>query len=458
MSEVFRSLPSVDIVLRRLGGTGEGAAPPRSVAVRATREVLATAREAVRRGELPPPPDEIERRVRRRLEEWRHPQLRRVINATGVVLHTNLGRAPLSKAALEAMLTLASGYSNLEFDLARGERGSRQSILATLLRDLLGVEGAIVVNNNASAVLLALAALARGRDVLVSRGQLVEIGGGFRIPDVLNQSGARLVEVGTTNRTYAEDYDAACTPETAAILRVHPSNFAQQGFVHQPSLVELVDIARRRNVLIIDDLGSGALLDTARYGLAHEPMVQESLAAGVDAVCFSGDKLLGGPQCGVVVGARSPVQEMRRHPLARAVRIDKASLAALEVTLRHYLWDEAEMLVPVWWMISRSLEELTTRARAWQQILLGQGVPAELLPGRSTIGGGSLPGETLPTTLVALTGTRVDVLAAALRGGSPAVAARIQDERLLIDPRTVLPEENGALVACVVAAWQQTLE
>ncbi len=376
-----------------------------------------------------------------------------MINATGVILQTNLGRAPLSPSAIAAVSAVAAGYTNLEFDLEAGERGSRQAAIGQLLREATGAEAGLAVNNNAAAVLLALAALAAGREVLVSRGQLVEIGGGFRIPDVLAQSGATLIEVGTTNRTYARDYSAAINDNTAAILRVHPSNFVQQGFIYQPEITELVALSHDRGLLFLDDLGSGALLDTSTVGLAHEPTVQESIAAGADVVCFSGDKLLGGPQCGLAVGAGAPILAMTRHPLARAVRIDKLSLAALEATLRQHAMGEAGDELPVWQMLRRQVDDLTLIVTAWQRRLGEAGIANRIIAGESTIGGGSLPGETLPTPLLCLASDDATGLARRLRCRNPAIVSRIHRDTLLFDPRTVLPDEGSALVEGIIAAW-----
>jgi L-seryl-tRNA(Ser) seleniumtransferase len=415
---------------------------------------LAGARADVAAGQPAEDAAQLAARVTVMVTAERTPALRPVINATGVILQTNLGRAPLSTAALEAIALVASGYSNLEFDLERGERGSRQAGISRLIAAVSGATTGLAVNNNAAAVLLALAGLAGGREVLVSRGQLVEIGGGFRIPDVLRQSGARLVEVGTTNRTYVRDFASAIGPETAAILRVHPSNFVQRGFIHEPALAELADVAHARGVLFIDDLGSGALLDTASVGLAHEPTVQESVAAGADLICFSGDKLLGGPQAGLIAGRADLVSTLARHPLARAVRLDKLSLAALEATLRHYLLGEAMEAVPIWRMLRRQPEDLATQAAGWVARFVGAGIPATVRSGASTVGGGAAPEETLPTTLVALAAPNVEAFARRLRSGTPAVVGRIHRETLLLDPRTVGPLEEESLLQRVAAAWQ----
>jgi L-seryl-tRNA(Ser) seleniumtransferase len=366
-----------------------------------------------------------------------------------VVIHTNLGRAPLSAAALEAAREAAQGYSNLEYDLERGERGSRHNLVTDLLKRLTGAEDALVANNNAAAVLLILSALGQGREAVISRGQLVEIGGGFRIPDVMRQSGVRLVEVGTTNRTYAADFEAAITDQTALLLRVHASNFLQVGFTHQPGLDELVEVGRRHALAVVDDLGSGSLLDTARFGLAREPMVQTSVAAGMTLVAFSGDKLLGGPQAGIIVGRGAEVARLRRHPLMRAIRPDKLTLAALGATLAHYLRGEAEREVPVWRMLSADAGSLERRARA-----LAEQVGGTAVESRSAIGGGSLPGQTQPSWAVALRAESPDGLAAALRRAEPPVIGRIEDDRVLLDLRAILPEQDDVLASAVQAALE----
>jgi len=421
------------------------------VVVEAARAALDNARQAILAGAPAPALQELVTVIAEQVGRTMQPTLRPVINATGVIIHTNLGRAPLSRATMEAMATVGRGYSNLEFDLEAGQRGSRYSHAQTLLTRLTGAEAALVVNNNAAAVLLMLSALARDREVIISRGQLVEIGGGFRIPDVMRQSGARLVEVGTTNRTYLEDYAAAISEETVALMRVHFSNFRQVGFTHETALEELVSLARQHGLLVLDDLGSGSLLDTADYGLTHEPMPQESIAAGADLVSFSGDKLLGGPQAGVIVGRRELIAELGRFPLTRALRVDKTTLAGLQATLLHYLKGEATREVPVWRMIATPVEELERRARAWEKALAGR-VTAEVVDGASTVGGGSLPGETLPTRLLALQVPSPDELARRLRACDPPVVARIEDDALVLDPRTVLPEQDPDLLRILSSA------
>ena len=417
------------------------------------RRELQESRRAVGNGGAAPSVGDIAGAVGRRARvEWRtRPQ--RLINATGVVLHTNLGRAPLSAEAAQAALQVALGYTDLELDLADGKRGSRQAHAAALLSQLTGAEAALVVNNNASAILLALAALADGREVVVSRGEAVEIGGGFRIPDVMARSGATLVEVGTTNRTYVADYERAVTENTAAILKVHASNFRVSGFIHATTIEELVGLGRERGIPVLHDVGSGCLLDTLDFGLAHEPMPQESIAAGCGLALFSGDKLLGGPQSGIVVGQRELVRRLEGHPLHRAMRIDKLSLAALTATLLHYLKGEATQVIPIWRMIATPVEALEKRARGWQKAV---GKRATVVESESTIGGGSLPGETLPTWVLALSAEAIpggaDGLAKRLRDTDPPVIARIEGDRVLLDPRTVLPEEEEPLLRGVKAA------
>ncbi len=447
LQEQLRRLDSVDALLRRAEVTPWIAAYGHEMVVEALRQTLTSVRREIIRGGAYAGTDDVLARARQRLEADLEPSLRPVINATGVVLHTNLGRAPLSEAALAAMRQVGAEYSNLEFDLDAGQRGSRYLHAEALLCRLTGAEAALVVNNNAGAVLLALSALARDREVVISRGQLVEIGGGFRIPEVMAQSGARLVEVGTTNRTYGSDYASAISEATAALMRVHASNFRIQGFAHQPSLAELAELASAHGCLLLDDLGSGTLLDTAVLGLAHEPTVQESVAAGADLVTFSGDKLLGGPQAGLVVGRRELVERLRRFPLTRALRVDKTTLAGIQATLLHYLKGEALEEVPVWRMLSLGAEEVADRGRRLLDALGQAAAGCDLIAGRSMIGGGSLPEESLPTTLIALPPDHATALAANLRAGDPPVVARIQDERVVLDLRTVLPQEEGALLA-----------
>jgi len=423
----LRDLPSVDELAREVDDP---------LAIETARSVIAQAREEIRAGR---DPGDLARRLHDELAAARRPSLRRVLNATGVLVHTNLGRAPLPESALARALDAAEGYSNLELDLASGHRGSRQDHVAALLRRLTGAEAALVVNNNAAALLLALAALADGRDVLVSRGELIEIGDGFRIPDVLQRSGARLVEVGTTNRTRAGDYERAIGPETALLLRVHPSNFRVVGFSERATVRELVDVGRRHDVPLLDDLGSGALVD-----IADEPTARSALADGADLVCFSGDKLLGGPQAGIVLGRADLVERLRRHPLHRAVRIDKLGLAALEGTLLLYL-DPARALhdVPVLRMLHE--EPSVIRARAER---LADALGGEVEETVARVGGGALPLAELPSFACAVE----ESLAGALRAGDPAVVGIVRDGRLLLDCRTLADDELDTVVAAVRAA------
>ena len=451
----LRDLPSVDSVMGTDAVVGIVGAYSREWIIDLVRQELDQARRRIRHGAAASTAAELAEEVCRRVQSLVRVEPRRIINATGVILHTNLGRAPLSRAATDAVVEAACGYTDLELDLDSGRRGSRQVHLQFLLRQLTGAEAALAVNNNASALLLGLSALAAGKEVVVSRGEAVEIGGGFRIPDVLRQSGSVLVDVGTTNRTYAKDYEDAITENTAALLKVHASNFRVEGFTASVEARELVELGERYGIPVLHDVGSGCLLPTERYGLAHEPLPQESIVAGMGLVFFSGDKLLGGPQAGVVVGKRDLVSRLEQHPLARAVRIDKLSLAALTATLLHYLGEDAEEQIPVWRMISTSVEAIKERAQRWQS-RLGSGADVE--PSRSAIGGGSLPGETLPSWVLALTcrdnSGGPEEMMARLRLADPPVVARVEEDRVLLDPRTVLPEEEEALLQAVRHAME----
>ncbi|HHH41890.1 MAG TPA: L-seryl-tRNA(Sec) selenium transferase [Chloroflexi bacterium] len=450
----FRQLPSVDRLLQAPAVRPLLVEHGRVRIVEAIRQVLDQAREAIRAGQPPPSQEALLATLEERLSQESLRWLQPVINATGVIIHTNLGRAPLSPAARQAIAAVAQGYSNLEYDLVAGRRGGRGYGVERLLTQITGAEAALAVNNNASAVLLALTVLAAGRAVVISRGQLVEIGGRFRIPDVMAQSGARLVEVGTTNRTHLDDYRRALEvhEDVALLLRAHRSNFRIIGFTTEPPLEALARLAHERGLWLMDDLGSGALLETERFGLAHEPTVQESIAAGADIVCFSGDKLLGGPQAGLIVGRKPLLDRIRRHPLARAVRMDKIALAGLQATLEHYLRGEAVEQVPVWRMIATPADEVRRRAQRWVRRLRRAGLPVQVIAGCSTVGGGSLPGETLPTWLVALALPSPDAVAARLRRHHPPIIARIEEERLVLDPRTVLPEQERTLLEGMVEA------
>jgi L-seryl-tRNA(Ser) seleniumtransferase len=446
----LRLLPSVDELLQSPTGQQLIAHYSRALTLRAVRATIALARNDIREGAACPSTDQLLATAEQMLQQEQQPNLRPVINATGVIINTNLGRAPLSQEALQAVQRVASGYSNLEYELEAGERGSRHAHVNALLCELTGAEAAIVTNNNAAAVLLALSTLALGHEVIISRGQLVEIGGGFRVPDVMRQSGCQLVEVGTTNRTRISDYEAALTERTALLLTVHPSNFLITGFTESTPVSALAELAHKRGLLVMDDLGSGCLLNSETYGLAHEPMPQESLTAGADLVCFSGDKLLGGPQAGILLGKAAVIARLAKHPLMRAVRIDKMTLAALEATLRHYQRGEAETHIPVWRMISTRPERIASRANSWVGKLQAKGISARTQRGESTIGGGSLPGETLPTTLVALPTEHIALplneLAKRLRMRKTPIVTRILRDTLLLDPRTVLEEQDKEVV------------
>ena len=446
----LRLLPSIDELLQSSGGAGLIAQYSRGMTLRAIRAALAQARLDIFNGSTCPSSEQLLASAEQTLQQVMQPHLRSVINATGVIINTNLGRSPLSQEALQAVQKVAGGYSNLEYDVEAGKRGSRHTHVTALLRELIGAEAALVTNNNAAAVLLALSTLAMGREVIISRGQLVGIGGGFRVPDVMRQSGCLLVEVGTTNRTRVSDYEATLSERSAVLLTVHPSNFVISGFTESTPVAALAELAHRHNLLVMDDLGSGCLLDSAQYGLAHEPMPQESLAAGADVVCFSGDKLLGGPQAGILVGKAEILERIAKNPLMRAMRIDKMTLAALEATLRHYQRDEAAQHIPVWHMIAARPERIASRAARWAHKLQAQGIAARTQRGESTIGGGSLPGETLPTTLLAIDAAHVslslDELARQLRMRNIPIITRILRDTLLLDPRTVLEEQDKEVV------------
>jgi L-seryl-tRNA(Ser) seleniumtransferase len=456
MSTDYRNIPSVEKLISDERICRLVDEYSHEAVVYLVRRRLDEVRQGIADGDISPSLDELVEGVINSASSLWSLWPRPVINATGVILHTNLGRSPLSNEATEALLAAARGYTNLELDLKDGVRGSRQAHIESILRQLTGAEASLVVNNNASAVLLGLSAIANEKEVIVSRGEAVEIGGGFRIPDVLRQSGATLTEVGTTNRTYLVDYEGAITQDIGALLKVHSSNFLISGFTHDTTVAELVALGARHQSPVLHDLGSGCLLETAQFGLAHEPTVQESVAAGVDLVFFSGDKLLGGPQAGIIVGKKETISLLARHPLARAVRIDKLSLAALTTTLLHYIRGEALDKIPVWRMVSMSIEELEATAYRWQKDVGDMG---QVIRGLSTIGGGSLPGETLPTRLLAMTADGlpggVKGLVSRLREAEMPVIARIEEDRVVIDPRTVLPGEEDALVASLKVALEK---
>jgi L-seryl-tRNA(Ser) seleniumtransferase len=457
MNDPRRRIPSVDRLLGSDAFAGLLAAAPRELVVSRLQEEIAELRRTLpHRPDAGAPPLEdpawYAGRVARSIDRLATGSLRAVLNATGVVLHTNLGRAPLAAAALAAMQEAAGGYSTLEYDLASGSRGSRYIHCRDLLVHLTGAEDALVVNNNAAALVLVLNTVARDRETIISRGELVEIGGAFRVPEIMGRSGSRLCEVGATNRTHVDDYRRALCPLTGAILKVHPSNFTIEGYTAEVTVEELAPLAREASVPLVHDVGSGLLLDAAAVGLPPEPTPRDSLKAGADLVTLSGDKLLGGPQCGIVLGSALLLERMRHNPLCRALRVDKLTLAALAATLRLYL-EPARALreVPVLRMLRAPLPELDARASRLAAALRAAGVPAHTAPGRSAVGGGATPGAPLPTVLVVLApeGLAANELERRLRAGEPPVIARIADDRVVLDPRTVPQEAEPALVRAV---------
>jgi L-seryl-tRNA(Ser) seleniumtransferase len=461
-SELLRQIPSVDELLRQPRMAKLVGRIPRELLVEVAREVLASVRAEIT-GEkgvsvIPIVPSDLEDVIAREVERILSRTLQPVINATGVILHTNLGRAPLSPAILDELRQTAIRYSNLEYDLEAGARGKRDVHTAELLMRLTGAEDAIVVNNCAAAILVVLTALARDGEVIVSRGELIEIGDGFRIPEVMAQSGARLREVGTTNRTRIEDYENAITEKTRALLRVHPSNFQISGFTDKPSIAELVSLSRRANVPLIEDLGSGCLVDLSEYGI-YEPTVRQSVEAGISLVTFSGDKLLGGPQAGMIAGKREFVQRVRRHPLFRALRVDKLTITALEVTLAAYQRGALDE-VPALAMIRATAKDMETRSRNFIRELTPalsmSELDLEIADGESLAGGGSTPAQWLPTKVIRIKSRRhsASQMEQRLRRGPSAtpVIARLEDDRLVIDLRTVFAEQEAALAEALAAA------
>ncbi|HJU42409.1 MAG TPA: L-seryl-tRNA(Sec) selenium transferase [Vicinamibacterales bacterium] len=443
----YRIIPSIEILRQRDAVRAMEARHGSDAVVRALRDGAGALRAQIGTGAGPPDSEGaarvIEALAEAALTSHARGSLRPVINATGVVIHTNLGRAPIAAAALDRVAEIARGYSNLEYDVTAGTRGSRTVHAESLLTAVTGASAAIVVNNNAAATLLILTALARGREVIISRGELVEIGGGFRVPDVMRQSGAVLREVGTTNRTRVSDYVAAVSPATAMFLRVHPSNFRVEGFTERPSLEDLIAAARSMHIPVVEDLGSGCLVDD----LQGEPTVQSSIAAGVDVVCFSGDKLLGGPQAGIIAGRKELVDQLRTHPLMRALRVDKMTLAMLEATLAEYAGGRATDTVPVQRMLHAGADELEARVQALAAPLAKAGWRVAMISGASAVGGGSAPGVELPTVLLSI--QREGQSAAAteqwLRSLDPPVVARIEHDRVVLDLRTVLPDQDAML-------------
>lgn len=454
VNEELRKLPSIEKILEREEVQGEVDKYSRVLVTQAVQEVITTIRKQLLQGAACPSGDEIIEKIKHYLAQEGLALLRPVINGTGVILHTNLGRAPLSQEALASVVTSSQNYCNLEYDLFLGERGRRAQGVEKLLCTLTGAESALVVNNNAGAVFLILTALARGREVIISRGELVQIGGGFRIPEILEQSGTYLREVGTTNQTYLEDYEAAINENTGLLLKVHQSNFRMSGFTHFATISELKALGKRHNLPVVEDLGSGALLPTEQFGLEHEPMVQEAIAEGIDVVCFSGDKLLGGAQGGVILGKRQYLDKIRKHPLLRALRIDKMTTITLQLTLLHYLKKEAIEKIPVWQMLNYPIQEIASRAEKISKRLTDLGVVSSTCDGFSTVGGGSLPDQTLPTKLISVEPPyAVEDFARRLRFSSPPLLGRIEDNRFVIDPRTIMP----SLDITVIKVIQNTL-
>jgi L-seryl-tRNA(Ser) seleniumtransferase len=444
----LRSLPSVHELLLHDSLQPYSDTIARDVLIEVIRTELEVTRARIISGNGPLAGDVTER-IRNAIRDLVEPASTIVVNGTGVVIHTNLGRAPVSTATAKAMAAHAERYQALELQLSTGKRGGRGARISRLMRLLTGAEKTLVVNNNAAAVLLTLAATTAGREVVVSRGEAVEIGGGFRIPDVLAQSGASLVEVGTTNRTYRRDYERATNDQTAAYLKVHASNFSMSGFTSSATLADLASLAQERNVMLIEDVGSGCLIDTRKFGLAYEPTLGASIAAGVDVLCASGDKLLGGPQAGIITGRAEIVDRIAAHPLARAVRADKSCLAGIDMTLRHYVQNEAEEQVPVWWAISRSTDWLEQRIAGWLGALGTEHARSRAV--KSVIGGGSLPGMTLPShaMVLDLPGYTAEQTARRLRTGTPAVMPRIVDDLVAIDARSVLKDEDEHVLKAV---------
>ena len=438
----FRNIPSVDQLISCDAIQETLRTYGHDWTVAATREVLANCREDLKNGHPLAATTEIIQKISTRLSQQASSALTKVINATGVLLHTNLGRAPLSNAAAQAASEMSQSFNTLEFDLSSGKRGSRESHCADFISRLSGAEDALVVNNNAGAVLLALSALAKGKKVAISRSQLVEIGGGFRIPDVMRQSGAKLIEVGTTNRTHLRDYETAIEEGAQILMTAHQSNFQILGFTAEPDMKDIGQLAKAANISLYVDLGSGSFIDMEKYGLAHEPTVPEVIAQGADLVSFSGDKLLGGPQAGILAGKRALINKLRRHPLYRVLRPDKLCLAALSETLLHYLKGDYEKEIPLYRMLAQSDKEIKPRAKTWQKAI-GVG---EIIAGASTIGGGSLPGETLPTWLLQISPKSPNKLLKSLREQNPPIIARIQDQSVVLDPRSVQEDEDDIII------------
>ncbi|MGB8656749.1 MAG: L-seryl-tRNA(Sec) selenium transferase [Candidatus Zixiibacteriota bacterium] len=457
VQQKLRQIPSVEKVLESPELQPYVEAFSHSMVTAAVKESVELTREEVKKHKEAAPAQRIIQRVRDILDQQTSSSLRPVINATGVILHTNLGRAPLDEETASFIREISTNYSNLEFDLSEGKRSKRGLFVERLLCLPTSAEAALAVNNNAGAVLLILSALAKSREVIVSRGELVQIGGGFRIPEILSLSGAKLKEVGTTNQTRISDYENAISPKTALLLKVHQSNFKMVGFVERPSINDLVKLGRKHKLLVVEDLGSGVLLRTEDFRLTHEPMVSEALSGGADLVCFSGDKLLGAPQAGIILGKRKYVDVLKKHPLYRALRLDKMFLAGLEKVLLYYLKGEATKRVPAWQMISTPVETLHTRAEKIKDELEKSCIEVDIRESQSTIGGGSLPGETLPTVIISVESVSFvdrsvlspDQQAKLFREQSTPIIGRIEDKKFVLDLRTVFPHQDQALLSAI---------
>lgn len=450
----LRQIPSIEEILQSEELRGYISSLSRPLVTQVARKIADQIRKELSKKTSSISKDIIIARVVETLGALSSSTLKPVINGTGVIIHTNLGRAPLGQDVLKHIAEVSSSYSSLEYDLKKGKRGERTGFLERLLCELSGSEAALVVNNNAAAVLLILSVLARGKDVIISRGELVQIGGGFKIPEILAESGATMREVGTTNRTSLQDYHRAITKNTRALLKVHRSNFWMSGFVEEVSLGELVTLGRKHRLLVIEDLGSGAVPFTENFGLGHEPRITEGISAGADLVCFSGDKLLGGPQAGIIIGRKKYVDQLRRNPLYRALRVDKMVISGLEQIALNYLQKEEEK-IPIWRMISTSAEDLRRRAEEISAQLNAFGISASLKESKSTVGGGSLPGETLPSIILSLNSDMpADTLAEKFRSLDLPIIGRIEKNKFVLDLRTIFPEQDEIVVQGIIEVFK----
>jgi L-seryl-tRNA(Ser) seleniumtransferase len=457
IQQKLRQIPSVEKILESPDLKSDIDEFSHPFVAGAVKQAVETIREEVKKGRESVSVQEIVSKVKDIVAEQTSSAMKPVINAAGVVLHTNLGRAPLDEDTLSFIKNISSTYNNLEFDLKEGKRSKRGIFVEKLLCALTSAQAAMAVNNNAGAVLLILTALAKNKEVIVSRGELVQIGGGFRIPEILSLSGAVLKEVGTTNQTRLSDYENAITPETALLLKVHQSNFKMIGFEKRPSVNGLVKLGKRHSLCVVEDLGSGVLLRTEDYEMAHEPTALEALSAGADLVCFSGDKLLGAPQAGIILGKKKHIEILKTHPLHRALRLDKMFLAGLESILLYYLKEEATKKIPAWQMISTPLDSLQTRAEKIRDELQESGIEMEIQESQSTVGGGSLPGETLPTIVISVKSADLspDQQAKLFRKHTPPIIGRIEEEKFVLDLRTVFPHQDEILISAVKSVFSK---